>query len=171
MSDCNVCSASALPSCLKSLDTLNYAKFLPVRTNEPKVHTSSSLLSLSIADGYAVPAHSQTLPQLHTTFRDSFDKTTCTENTVYLSHDTMQSRAGLTHHNRDTSSTLPAPVWGFCGKEMKRVKGKNGQHSQNYQDDDNHGENCKMLFQCSHSLSLWWLPHHPHSSPAAILLP
>lgn len=36
-------------------------------------------------------------------------------------------------------------MWGFCDKEMKRVKGKNGQLSQNYQDEDNHSD-CKEHF-------------------------
>lgn len=35
-SECYACSASALPSCLPSPDTLNYAKFLLARTNEPQ---------------------------------------------------------------------------------------------------------------------------------------
>lgn len=122
----------------------------------PKIHTSPSQLSLTIADGSYI---TQTLLRLHTTIIDSFDKTTYTEKTMYLSHDTVQNRAGLTHHDRDICSLLPAPVWGFHGKEMKRVKRKNGQLSQNYQDEDNHSENCKILFQCSHSLSLCWFLH------------
>lgn len=102
-------------------------------------------------------------------FRGSFGKTTHTENTVYPT--TLQIRAGLRHHNRDISSMLPALVWGFYGKEMKRVKGKNGQLWHNYQDEYNHTENCKTLFHCSYSLTSCWFLHHPHCSPAAILLP
>lgn len=51
------------------------------------------------------------------------------------------------------------------------MKGKKGQLSQNRQDEDSHSENRKLVFQCSHRLTSHLFPHHPHSFPAAILLP
>lgn len=72
-SDCCACSASALPSRLQSPDTPNYPKF-PGRnkwTSRFTLHFPG-LLSLTIADGLAVPACSQTWLQLHTTIPRQF---------------------------------------------------------------------------------------------------
>lgn len=73
-SDCYACSASALPSCPRSLDTLIYIKLLLARTKEPQDShfPSPGLLSLTTADGSAVPAHSWAFLQLHTTIPRQF---------------------------------------------------------------------------------------------------
>lgn len=151
-------------SASKSPDTLNQAKFLLARTYEPQdSHFPFPSLLMAMLQ--------ETLPRHYCSSTNHSEKvliTTHTGNTVYPM--TLQIRAGLTHHNRDIS-LLPAPVWGFCGEERRMVKGKNGQLSQNCQDEDNHSENCKILFQCSHSLTSCQFLQHPHSSPAAILLP
>lgn len=85
-SACYACSASALPCCLRSPDTLNYTKVPPGQNKW------SSSFTLPLPQVCSVWTRLMTMPyqpmlrhccSSTKQFRDSFDKTIHTENTVY----------------------------------------------------------------------------------------
>lgn len=125
-SDCYTSSPSALSSCLQSPDTLNNAKFLLTRLNEPQESPTScfpspSPFSLNITHRLChTSPFSDNITAAPYTSSEVILLRAPTQKTHCVSHDTVKIRAAPAHQNINILSMQFALMQRFYDKELER---------------------------------------------------